>query len=235
MKLWNVFKMELFKNIHSRANLVLMLSFMLVNILGGIAISSQSWFAMTNMDPMIATLFSFSIFGTAIFLFLYPYQMARDDYRNKVMSLLIASGVSRIQYYFVKVGATLLFSLLSIILLVILPLLIVLSSHNMQLVIEFFQFSFQIDLVVIGVILVAWLSTFSMLMTAVIIARGRRFTIFIFLGLSIATSQVALVFRSMFGIHRWHVMSTTGTFIQYLSTMAVMGLIGILVLRKQNL
>jgi len=235
MKVWNVFKMELFKNMHGRANWVLMLSFMLVNIIGGIVISNHNWFrAPSALESMMGLLFSFSVFGTVIFLFMYPYQMARIDYRNKVMSLLIASGVSRVQYYFVKVGATLLFSLLSIILLVILPLLIVLSVHSMRLVIEFFNFYFEIDVATIGIILFAWLSTFSMLMTAVIISRGRRFTIFVFLGLSIAASQLAIMIRAMFGGPWWYI-NNTATFVQHLVTMALMGLIGILVLRKQNL
>jgi len=128
----------------------------------------------------------------------------------------------------------LLFSLLSIILLVILPLLIVLSVHSMRLVIEFFNFYFEIDVATIGIILFAWLSTFSMLMTAVIISRGRRFTIFVFLGLSIAASQLAIMIRAMFGGPWWYI-NNTATFVQHLVTMALMGLIGILVLRKQNL
>jgi len=234
MKLWNVFKMELFKNIHDRTNLLLMLAFMLVNTIGGLVISNQIWFREPGaLEGMIALLFSFSVFGTSIFLFIYPYQMARVDYRNKVMSLLIASGVSRVQYYFVKVGATLLFSLLSIVLLVILPLLIVLSTHNMRLALEFFHFSFEIDPATIGLILLGWLSTFSTLMTAVIIVKGRGVSIFVFLGLLFASSQVALLFHAALGSHLWG--NATATFMQHLITIAAMGLIGILVLRRQNL
>jgi len=232
MKLWNVFKMELFKNIHDRTNLLLMLTFMLINTIGGLVISDyQNWL---RLPSALATLFSFSVFGTMIFLFLYPYQMARVDYKNKVMSLLIASGVSRVQYYFVKVGATLLFSLLSIVLLVIFPLLIILSFHNMQLVFEFFHFYFEIDLATLGIILFGWLSTFSILMTAVIISKGRRFSIFVFLGLFLISSQVAHIFRSLVGSPWWEI-SNTATFMQHLITMTAMGLIGILVLRRQNL
>ncbi|MCL2367570.1 MAG: hypothetical protein FWC72_01095 [Oscillospiraceae bacterium] len=241
MKLWNVFKMELYKNIHGRVNWILMLSLMLINTIGGFVISNQNWMRVPSTAGIMMTiLFIFSVIGTFIFLFLYPYQMARVDYRNNVMSLLIASGVSRVQYYFVKVGATLLFSLLSIVLLVILPLLIVLIIHDMRLVFEFFHFNFEIDIMAIGIILLGWLSTFSMLMTAVIIVKGKRVSIFIFLGFSIVLSQIAFVIRTLimfsagFGNNWWEVNNTI-TLLQHLLTMVVMGLIGILVLRKQNL
>lgn len=235
MSLWNMFKMELFKNIKDRANLVLMLVLMGLNILGGVVISNQNWWRAPNaFDEMMIILFAASVFASAVFLFLYPYQMARTDYKNKVMSLLIASGVSRVQYYFVKVGATLIFSFLSIILLVIAPLLIVLLSHDMSLALEFFHFTFELDLLAIGGFLFTWLGFFFMLMTAVIISRGRGYTIFVFLGISIASSQLMLIFRSMFGISMWQTTNTT-MFVESLITMAIMGLIGILVIRKQDL
>jgi len=237
MKLSNVFKMEMFKNMHDRVNLLIMLGFMVINIIGGMMITHQAnvWFRVpSTLEIMMAVLFAFSVFGRVIFLFVYPYQMARTDYKNKVMSLLIASGVSRVQYYFVKIGATLLFSLLSILLLVILPLLIVLISHDMSLALEFLEFTFEIDAGTFGVILFGWLSIFSMLMTAVILSRGRAYTIFVFVGLSIATSQLTFIFRPLFGLEWWQT-SNTIVIMQHLITIAVMGLIGILVLRKQDL
>ena len=228
MSAWNVFKMELFKNVQDRVNLVVMLVFMAVNIIGGLMISTQSW------NPMLILLFSFSVFGSFVFLFIYPYQMARVDYKNKVMSLLIASGVSRVQYYFVKVGATLLFSFLSFILLVVFPLLVVLIFHDMSIALEFLHMTLEIDPVTLGIGFFGWLSYFFMLMTAVIISRGKAYTIFVFFGLSIATSQVALIFHQALGSHWWQ-MDNTVILVQHFVTIAVMGLIGILVLRKQDL
>jgi len=245
MKTWNVFKMELYKNIHSRTNLIIMAVFMVLNIIGGLVISNFSWFRVpTLVDSTIIMLFSFSMLGTAIFLFIYPLQMARADYKNKVMSLLIASGVSRVKYYFVKVGATLLFSLLSIILLVVLPLIIVLVANDMRFVIEMFDFFVEIDITILGILLLGWLSIFTILMTSVIVVKGRMVSIFVFLGFSIAVSQVALLFQSMFaamlGLRWWELSGwwgAGGTFLlfQHLITIVIMGMIGILVLRKQNL
>jgi len=236
MKLWNVFRMEIFKNIHDRVNLFVMLVLMCLNIIGGLIVSNQNWRRTpSTFEETMLWLFVFSALGSVIFLFIYPYQMARTDYKNNVMSLMIASGVSRIQYYFVKVGATLLFSFISVTLLAILPLFIILLSTGG---IEVAAADIYIELdgagTAFGVIITSWLSTFSMLMTSVIIARGKGFTIFVFFGISIATSQVMNIVRGLLGIEWWN-MTNTITLIQHLITMVVVSLIGILVLRKQDL
>ncbi|MCL2857892.1 MAG: hypothetical protein FWE19_09315 [Oscillospiraceae bacterium] len=228
MRLWNVFKMELFKNWQDRTSLIIMLAFMAVNIMGGFMLSSGGWSA-SAIFP-----FSFSVLASLAFLFVYPYQMARIDYKNKVMSLLIASGVSRVQYYFVKVGATLIFSLLSFMLIAILPLFIVmLAEEGMSFAVEFFNFVFEIDAVTFGIIIFTWLSAFSILMTSVIISRGRGFTIFVFLGLYFLTSQIALFFHG--GRSVWWNPDYAAIIVQHIITIIVMGLIGILILRKQDL
>jgi len=234
--------MEIYKNIHDRANLFIMLVLMCLNIIGGLIISNisnQNWWFIepSGFEIMILWLFVFSVLGTAAFLFIYPYQMARTDYKNKVMSLMISSGVSRVQYYFVKIGATLIFSFLSVTFLVILPLLIILTVNDeFASVFEFANFYWDIsDIgVSLGLLITGWLSAFSTLMTAVIIAKGRSITFFVFFGLSIAASQIALIIQGLLGINRWQI-TNTATVIQYLITMIVMGLIGIFILRKQDL
>ena len=229
MSVWNVFRMELYKNIHDRVNLIVMLVFMAINILGGLNVMN----AAHGMGTMMALLFSFSVLGSTVFLFIYPYQMARTDYKNKVMSLLIASGVSRVQYYFVKIGATLLFSFISLVLLVILPLFIVLMANDMSFVLDILGVAFSIEFAHIALIFIAWLSFFFILMTSVIISKGRAYTIFVFFGLSIAATQFGVMFYRIFNIG--YQINYTLMFIQYVTTMAIMGVIGIVVLSKQNL
>jgi len=233
--------MEIYKNIHDRASLFIMLVLMCLSIISGIFITNQNWIfretAEFGVEIMVIWLFVFSILGTLAFLFIYPYQMARTDYKNNVMSLMIASGVSRVQYYFVKIGATLLFSFLSIISLVIIPLLIVLLINGeVASAFEFADFYWEVGDtgVTFGLIITGWLSAFSTLMTAVIITKGRGAAFFVFFGLSIATSQLALIIQILLGINRWQV-TNTFTIIQNLFTMAIMGLVGILILRKQDL
>ena len=228
MSAWNVFKMELYKNLHDRVSLVMMLILMSVNIIGGLSLSNQ------HFGVMIAMLFSFSVMGSAVFLFIYPYQMARTDYKNKVMSLLIASGVSRVQYYFVKVGATLIFSFLSFLMLVFLPLLIVLASHDMALALEILGFPLEIDASVLAIGFLGWLSIFFMLMTSVIIAKGRGITIFVFMGISFVVAQFSVGFHRTFGGSMWQTNLTLMAF-QYLLIIVAMGGIGILILRRQDL
>ena len=239
MKLWNVFRMEIFKNLHDRANLFIMLMLMCLNIIGGIIISNQNWLFRepSGFELMIIWLLVFSVLCTVAFLFIYPYQMARTDYKNNVMSLMIASGVSRVQYYFVKIGATLLFSFLSVTFLVIFPLLIVLIVNGeIVTAYEFADFYWNISDIggVLGLLITGWLSAFSTLMTATIMTKGKSVTFFVFFGLLIIASQLAVIVQGILGINRWQA-SNMVTIVQYLITMAVMGLIGILILRKQDL
>jgi len=106
----------------------------------------------------------------------------------------------------------------------------------MSLVLEFLDFTLEIDFTLVGILFAGWLSYFFILMTSVIISRGKAYTIFVFMGLSIAASQVALMFHRTFNLGRnWWEVSDTMMFIQYLITMVVMGIIGIVVLSKQNL
>lgn len=245
MKLWNVFKMEMFKNWHDRVSLFTMLSLMCMNIIGGLVVSNL--FLTPDIPAgIIMIFFIFSVFGSVIFSFVYPYRMARVDYRNQVMSLKIASGVSRVQYYFVKIASTLLFSLLSIFALGILPVLVVGMANDMAFVFEVADELVQLGFLdILRVLLIAlfwWLASFATLMASVIIAKGRSASIFIFFGLTVATSIVTSIIRDIIVNPSRNSMMVTSvnttiwlTLLQYILTTAVMGLIGILVIRKQDL
>jgi hypothetical protein len=214
-----------------------MLVFMALNTIYGFS-------AINRNLPTFFTLSFFTLFGSVAFLFVYPFQMARTDYRNKVMSLLIASGVSRVHYYFVKVGATLIFSVLSFFVMVFMPFAIIAVFTDITAIVQLLALPFRIDAAAFFLTFMNFLSLFFMLMTAVIIARGRVFTIFVFFGLSFVTSLLASSIREIFGVPRGAV-ATVGrafgfeslgpAFIQYAITIVVMGIIGILVLRKQDL
>jgi len=219
--------MELFKNLHDRTNLLIMLVFMVANILGGLLLSS-------NLTFMSLLPLGFMASGSMIFLFIYPYQMARTDYRNKVMSLLIASGVSRVQYYFVKIGATLLFSFLSVLLVIMIPLfVVVVAMEGISDALKYFNIVLEIDAGTFGAIFFTWLSAFSILMTSVIISRGRGFTVFVFLGIYFFTNQIAAFINSDSGI-LWN-LNFMEMIIQHIIIIVLMGFIGILILRKQDL
>jgi len=242
MKLWNVFKMEVFKNWHDRVSLFTLLILMCVNTIGGLVISHWANRPSLTGGGVITILFVFSVFGSFVFAFLYPYRMARVDYRNQVMSLKIASGVSRVQYYFVKIGATLVFSLLSMVMLAIVPIFIVGLTHDMSFVFEIAGELFRLDFIhfMRGLLIALfwWLSVFATLMAAVIIARGKGSAIFIYFGLTAATSIVTSMFNITGNLYififDWNRMMWM-TLLQLVFVTVVMGLIGILVIRKQDL
>lgn len=226
MSLVNVFRMEVFKNWHDRTSLFIMLAFAVVNSLAGFMMVTLDWHNM----PIV--LFTFSIIGSIVFLFIYPYRMARNDYKNKVMSLLIASGVSRVQYYFVKVGATLLFSFLSVFLIAMVPIVIaMLASEGFSFAIDFLYGALEIDATALLMFFSAWLATFSILMTSVIIARGRGFSIFIFLGINFVSSLIPQFFHNL----TWSGENITAIIFFQILTIVVVSLIGIFVLRTQDL
>jgi len=239
MSLWNVFRMEMFKNLHDRTNIFVIIVLMCVNIIGGLVVSdlviNNTWMWSVNMSAFqeaVLLVLVFSVIASAAFMFIYPYQLSRVDYKNNVMSLMIASGVSRVQYYFVKIGATLIFSFASFLLVVFIPL--VIATRGVALTgLTLLDIEFDLSF---GLFLIAWLSMFFMLMTAVIIVKGKWVAIFVYFGLSIATSIVFNILQGILGIDWWDraAMNTFSIF-QYLSTIVVFAVIGILVLRKQDL
>jgi len=239
MSLWNVFRMEMFKNLHDRTNIFMIIVLMCVNIIGGLVVSdlavNSTWMWATSMSAFQETvllILVFSVIASAAFMFIYPYQLARMDYKNNVMSLMIASGVSRVQYYFVKIGSTLIFSFVSFLLVVFIPLLI--ATRGLALTgLTFLHIEFDLSL---GLFLITWLSMFFMLMTSIIIVKGKWVAIFVYFGLSIATSTVFNILQGILGIDWWDTVAmNTFSIFQYLLTIVVFAVIGILVLRKQDL
>lgn len=239
MKLWNVFRMELFKNINDRISLLIMLILMCFNIIGGLVFANTHWFVRmpSAFEIMVLLVFGFSVFGSFIFLFLYPYRMARTDYKNNVMSLIIASGVSRVQYYFVKTGSVLLFSFMSITQLLFLPLIIVgIVTNGFNIATEFVYITLDIGEIfsTVGIMFLNWLSLFSVLMTSVIMTKGKITTIFVYFGISIVASLLFSTIQAIIGIHPWETNHAFTTF-RHVVTIGVLAFIGILVLRKQDL
>ena len=239
MSLWNVFRMEMFKNLHDRTSIFVIIVLMCINIIGGLVLSdviiNSSWLWAVNLSAFqesVLMILLFSVIASAAYMFIYPYQLSRVDYKNNVMSLMIASGVSRVQYYFVKIGATLIFSFASFLLVVFIP--IVIATRGLALT-GLTIMDIPLDLS-FGSFLLGWLAMFFMLMTAVIVVRGKWVAILVYFGFSIATSIVASIFQNIIGIN-WGDTTAMNTFniFQHLLSIVSFALIGILVLRKQDL
>jgi len=230
--------MEMFKNLHDRTSIFVIIVLMCINIVGGLVVSdliiNGSWMWYVNMSAFQETvllILVFSALASAAFMFIYPYQLSRVDYKNNVMSLMIASGVSRVQYYFVKIGSTLIFSFASFLLVVFIPL--VIATRGLALA-ELTIMDIPLDLS-FGSFLLGWLSMFFMLMTAVIIVKGKWVAILVYFGFSIAMTTIASIFQNILRIS-WdtNALNTFNIF-QYLVSIIVFAVIGILVLRKQDL
>jgi len=235
MKLWNIFRMEMFKNINDKMNLIVMVVLACINTIGGLILSNLSLFREpTGFETAMLLLFAFSVLASVLFLFIYPFQMLRRDYKNKVVSLMLASGVSRIQFYFVKIISTLLFSFLSITAVVIVPLFIVLLTNNMAVALNFFGISFEIDFGIVFILLLGWLSSFVTLMTSVIITKGRGVAIFAYFGINITESQINMIFQNIFNVGIFD-LNITYLIFQSLISILIISSIGIFVLRKQDL
>ena len=221
MSLWNVFKMEIYKNATDKGYMTVIAVLAVLNILGSIAVRSTF--------GALAIVFPFAYLGTIVFVVVYPFQMARADYKNKVMSLLIASGMSRIHYYFVKVGATLLFSFFSFFVLIIVPIIFLDPGSITAIVTDLvLDAGFLLHLIVV------YLSVFSVMMTSIIIAKGRVIAGLIMFGIYMAISIIsALMYGPLAASFMW--IPGVGSLVQSLIITSVMALIGILVLRKQDL
>ena len=240
MNLWDVFKMEFYKNIHDRKNVFLLIFLGVLNVIGmsSVAIISNNamngyWYdigSFGNVGRLLSMIGMFSIATSFIFLFFYPYQLACVDYKNNVMSSIIASGVSRVQYYFVKVGATLVSAFISYVFLIIVPIII---SHA---IVDWEIFAFSMDDFL--QLSLYWISTFSILMTSVILTRGRSMAPYVFVGLFIVNFIILDYLYGIFFQNAWE--ATGGSWntiriIQQFITVIVFNAIGILTLRKQDL
>ena len=222
-------------------NLIVMLCLMSMNIFTGLFMSNINWLTgeLSAFDLMMLMVFILSVISSFIYLYYYPYQMARADYKNQVMSLMIASGVSRVKYYFVKIGSVFLFSLMSVIVVGLIPIIVVIAANGgMGFSFEIFNFYFQL------VDMVSWLffaflnflSMFSMLMTSVILTKGKGYTIFVYLGISLIGMILFFVFDSLIYLGTGVVGGgRIFDFIQYVLTISLMLLIGVLVIKNQDL
>ncbi|MDR1680110.1 MAG: hypothetical protein LBR81_10120 [Prevotellaceae bacterium] len=188
--------MEIFKNRNDKAyiRIIAILTAMAAaaSIIGIIMASTNN----TN-NVLIATeilLTTFTMIGIAIFSFLYPFHLLNVDYKNKVISLIFAGGVSRKQYYFVKIGATILSCLIAFFIILFIPIMIWLVAYPAEFT-ELIRNIFRnfkpedISSFMLASIL-GLIANIVMLTTAVIISKGKITGIFLYLAFSFIVSIV---------------------------------------------
>lgn len=257
MNAQNIFKMEMYKNATDKPYLfivgILTALSAIVSVLGVVVIQdtlavggsrSLGWFPITFFI-LVLTFFGL---GVAIFGLIYPFRLLNVDYSNKVISLMFASGVNRVQYYLVKVGATILSNMFAMLTIMIIPLLTFLSIYR-QAFLEFLNLF--IENVTTGELIrggatftLSVVSGVVVMACSVILTRGKIAGIFLYIGFNFAIQTVSTVISILmlpFSQNQGLVYASSGSIfspgqmiIPFLS-IVIFGLLGIYLLRRQDL
>jgi len=193
MELKNIFKMEMFKNRNDKPYLlviaILTAMAAIASIVGVLMIKSD-----INILVLEIILTVFTVIGLGVFSLLYPFHLLNVDYKNKVMSLIFASGVSRGKYYFVKISATILSTLITIFVILLIPAVTFLIVYTdifvaaVQEIVANFNSSDIVSFVLS--VTIGLVANIVMLTTAVIITKGKTSGIFLFFGFSLIASII---------------------------------------------
>ena len=246
MELKNIFKMEMFKNRNDKPYLVV------IAILTVMAAVASVWgvllinadFKMSMQYVFLILLVVFTVIGLLVFSLLYPFHLLNVDYKNKVMSLIFASGVSREKYYFVKISATILTSLIATFVILLIPIVTFLIVYPdifvdlVKVMIDSFEVSNIIPLVLSSAI--GLIANLVMLTTAVIITKGKTSGIFLYFAFLFI---ISILQSSFLPNYLTNIVSGSTAISEYFYINAVLSivetvafvLIGLYVLRKQYL
>jgi hypothetical protein len=241
MELRDIFKMEMYKNRNDKPYLLviaILTAMLAVSTFIGIAMIEGVIGVDSNLFVAMILLLVFSGLGLWIFSLLYPFHLLNVDYKNKVMSLIFASGVSREKYYFVKISATILTCLIATLAILFIPIVTFIVFYpeifvdGMQMLFEEFSFADITPFMLMAIFsLVAYYVTLT---TAVIITKGKVAGIFLFFAFSFGVSMVQAPIFSMFGDYAVNSFFYATALASVIQTI-LFALIGLNVLRKQDL
>ncbi|MCL2858811.1 MAG: ABC transporter permease, partial [Streptococcaceae bacterium] len=199
----DIFKMEMYKNSTDKPYLIV------GGVLSGLGIIlTACWLLMINvmntsqaegstsgsgggiiifLGLLVMISFSFLV-GTYFLGLLYPFHLLNVDYRSKVLSLMVASGVSRVRYYFVKIAATVLSTLIMMTVILVIPIVTLLIFNMTSIIgaVKMFtglSIAPNIIIVLIGGILSS-ISAVVVMASAVIMLRGKVSSFFVYIGFS---------------------------------------------------
>lgn len=198
-----------------------------------------------SLMPVLVSLIIFFVLGLAVFSLLYPFHLLNVDYKNKVMSLIFASGVSREKYYFVKIGATILTCLIAMFAILFIPTVTFLLVYTEEFVdavqLVFSEFDIMNILPFLLFFVFGALASLITLITSVIITKGKAAGIFLFFGFSFiistlqsSASMPALMLNVDAGVFNLNSYMYTNTLFAIIQSV-IFALIGLHVLRKQDL
>ena len=236
MELGHIFKMEMYKNFRDKPYLIMIGIFTIsVTILSLFVVSEDFFFNLFHLlgerhapflTAFLLLLTVFTVLGLLVFALLYPFHLLNLDYKNKVMSLMFASGVSRTKYYFVKIGATIL-SCYIVAAVILLPLMLSTESAVIM------EFMFRNILAIVQWVVV--------MMVAIILTKGSFSGIFLFIGLNLGIGilELILVF-ALFPVRSlmaFGPVTTSGIPINLMTLIFIVafGFLGVFLLRRQDL
>ncbi|MDR0199201.1 MAG: ABC transporter permease [Streptococcaceae bacterium] len=208
----NIFKMEFYKNFRDRVWIIitgiLTVASLLTTILGimtatAFSNNNQAEFTLSTVLVMLfGTFVFFTIVALYAFSVAYPYHLLSQDYSNRALGLMIASGVNRSSYYFMKVLATILSTLLALAIILIIPLILVLGFYFQPVTTALSQFFSGITLPLALFYLVSYiigqLAAVALMFWCVIMARGKFWAIFVFFGISMGAGVITSIITTTF-------------------------------------
>ena len=138
----NIFKMEFYRNFRDKTWLIIIGVMTILSLIDSVLIISlinQTVSSSSEPGRGPSVLIALTVFftlalvvGIWAFQIIYPFHLLSVDYSNKALSLMIASGVNRMTYYFIKLVATLLSTLLAFFTMFIIPFILILGVYSHQ-------------------------------------------------------------------------------------------------------
>ncbi|AYG01219.1 ABC transporter permease [Lactococcus allomyrinae] len=249
MTVSNIFKMEMYRNFRDRAYLIvisiLTVSFAIAASLGiAMIFQAKSGHETAPLifleGPLVFALF----IAFAAFSIIYPWHLMSTDYNNKVLSLVVASGVKRSRYYFVKLLATIVTNLLAYFVIGVIPVVLLLGFFHQEFI-DFVQtmihgFTANQGWLLLLNLLVSSIATMVILYFVVILTRGKFWGVFVFLGirlgLGVVVSSIGLSIASVSGSLTSGLLGNHWLdFAVSLIEIIIFGFAGLLMLKKQDL
>ncbi|MDR0299177.1 MAG: ABC transporter permease [Streptococcaceae bacterium] len=267
----NIFKMEFYKNFRDKAWIIITGSLAVVALLTTIIglsymkiVTSNSSYGSTSpgsysgaivLGPIFFLLLIFGFIAYYAFTLIYPFRLLSSDYSAGTMGLMIASGVKRTTYYFIKIVATILTTLLAQITIWLLPAILVFGLYGseimktMSMAVQTINIWNFIGMAFGGIIALIAMSV--SLFFWVILFKGKFWSIFVYFGANMgfgilsgiikiffqtttiavgsATSSSAGIFNSLIGQT-----SGIGIFFSFIEII-LFGLLGYFKIKKQDL
>ncbi|WP_054639178.1 hypothetical protein [Lactococcus fujiensis] len=194
----NIFKMELYRNLNDRAYIIVIsvltglftlataLGVPLLKGAGGHEIQPLLYFEIPFLVALFIAFWAFAI--------IYPWHLLSTDYNNKVLSLVIASGVKRSNYYFIKIIATILTNMMAYFVIGILPVVILAGFFNAEFV-SFVQtfikgFTMAEGWIILLSLIFSSISSIVIFYFVVIFTKGKFWGIFVYFGISLGLGVV---------------------------------------------